>query len=542
MNTVQNSISEPRELGRLLLVYWRRWLCTAVLITAAAAAYALLAPKSWQSSQALIVRNEAAGNDADGARFHAPEELKGIEETILELSKSRGVLHAALLEVGPPADWGKRGQSPFVRSTQRAVPANGDCPRFPLWPSDADVENLQKAVKIVPPKGVEFGTSEVFYLEVRDKNRQRTIDLSTAICRQLQRELQEVRDAKARSMIGELEKGVQVASADLKAATARLTHFEQDVGSDLPELRSLLDANSTDTSLRRTVSEVENELRQCRAAEEANRQLLALLNDALADPTRLVAAPNRLLESQPALRRLKEGLVDAQLRTAMLQGRMSVDHPAVLSARAAEAQVAARLHTELSIAIRGVESELAVAESRLQSLQYQQKQAAARLDRLAGSRAAYANILSETSNRAKLLERAEQSLTNARSSSAGVQAANLITPVDSPDTGANPVSPSGVVIVLGGLLGGLLTGLGLVLLTAPAAIGKNTSSSTALAGPVGVSATVVVPYRTRERSTEMSAADNTEPWSLTATNRDGLTCAEALKLLNERREIGSSPL
>ena len=26
---------------------------------------------------------------------------------------------------------GKRGQSPFVRSTLRAVPANGDCPLFP---------------------------------------------------------------------------------------------------------------------------------------------------------------------------------------------------------------------------------------------------------------------------------------------------------------------------------------------------------------------------------------------------------------------------
>ena len=26
----------------------------------------------------------------------------------------------------------KRGQSPFVRSTLRAVPANGDCPLFPI--------------------------------------------------------------------------------------------------------------------------------------------------------------------------------------------------------------------------------------------------------------------------------------------------------------------------------------------------------------------------------------------------------------------------
>ncbi len=33
-----------------------------------------------------------------------------------------------------PAERGKRGQSPFVRSTLRAVPANGDCPLFPRSP------------------------------------------------------------------------------------------------------------------------------------------------------------------------------------------------------------------------------------------------------------------------------------------------------------------------------------------------------------------------------------------------------------------------
>ena len=56
---------------------------------------------------------------------------------------------------------------------------------------------------------------------------------------------------------------------------------------------------------------------------------------------------NRLLDSQPALRRLKDGLVDAQLRTAALQGRMSAEHPEVISAKEAETQVAARVHAEL---------------------------------------------------------------------------------------------------------------------------------------------------------------------------------------------------
>ena len=75
--------------------------------------------------------------------------------------------------------------------------------------------------------------------------------------------------------------------------------------------------------------------------EKAHRQLLTLLKDAEADPTRLMAAPNSLLDSQPALRRLKDGLVDAQLRTATLQGRMSAEHPEVVAAREAEVQVAA---------------------------------------------------------------------------------------------------------------------------------------------------------------------------------------------------------
>ena len=130
------------------------------------------------------------------------------------------------------------------------------------------MESLQNAVKIAPPKGVEFGTTEVFYLEVRDKDRDRVRQLSSALSHQLQLDLQEIRNAKAQSMIEELNKAAQVARSDLQAATVKLTALEKQVGSDLPELRSLLDANSSDTSLRRTVSEIESELRQFRGAAE----------------------------------------------------------------------------------------------------------------------------------------------------------------------------------------------------------------------------------------------------------------------------------
>jgi uncharacterized protein involved in exopolysaccharide biosynthesis len=518
MSTSPNSISAPHELGRLLVVYWRRWLFTALVITAGAAAYAFLSPKCWQSSQAMIVRNEAVGADAESARFHGPDELKSVQETIVELSKSRKVLRAALADVGPSAT----------------------CRQPSAWPADTDIEELQKNVKIAPPKGVELGTSEVFYLEVRDKDRLRAADLSTAICRQLQRDLQDIRDAKARSMIEELEKAVQVAKTDLTSATARLTALESKVGSDLPELRSLLDANSSDTALRRMVSEIENELRQFRAAVEANRQLRDLLVAAQADPRQLMAAPTRLLESQPALRRLKDGLVDAQLRTAALEGRMSAEHPEVIAAHEAETRTAERLHAEIATAILGVDAEQAVAASRVQSLEQQRTQAAARLERLAGLRATYTNLLSESSNRAKLLERAEQGLNNARATLAGAKVASLISPVDDPDTGTHPVSPSRMLVVLGGLLGGLLTGLGVVFLTAPAAAKEAmTPVPTVATDAIG---NALVPYRAPERTPTKPAAVVADSRNLPASTQFGLTCSQALKVLSDRGKVANPAL
>jgi uncharacterized protein involved in exopolysaccharide biosynthesis len=522
MNAVPNSLSEPREIGRLLATYWRRWAAVTLLVTAAAAVYARIAPQIWQASQTLIVRNEAVGSEAEPGKFRGAEDLKSIQETIMELSKGHGVLKAALVEVGPPAN--------------EARPS--------AWPSDRDIENLQKAVKIAPPKGVEFGASEVFYLEVRDKDRTRVAELSSALSHQLQLHLQEIRDAKAQSMIEELNKAVQLAKSDLQAATAQLTALEKEVGSDLPELRSLLDSNSSDTSLRRTVSEIENELRQFRGTEKANRQLLALLKEAKADPTRLMAAPTRLLDSQPALRRLKDGLVDAQLRTATLQGRMSAEHPEVISAKEAEAQVAERLHAELSAAIRGLESELTFDANRLAMLEDQRNNASARLTRLAGLRASYTNLLSETTNRAKLLDRAEQNLASARSDSASAKAASLIARVDAPDTGTSPVSPSALVIVLGGLLGGLLTGLGMVLLTVPATaevdrVSHPASPSTAIS-PQKTADAAPAPRAEPVPQRATSLAPPEEPWSLAVTAHGSLNCTQALKVLNEQGKFSSA--
>jgi polysaccharide biosynthesis transport protein len=447
MHTTPSTIASPRQVIDLLRVHVRLWLLPAVLIAAGVGVYAILSDDAWEASQALIVRNEASNAEKSPGKFSYPEEMKTVQETILEVVKSRSVLEAALREIGPPPGY----ENPKA------------------WPSDRDIVAVRKYVKLVPPKGAEFGKTEVFYLTARADDRSRSVALNEAIFKQLQTQFQKLRDAKAQSMIDELTKTVRLASTDLDGATTALSATENRVGSDLGELRSMQDMAASDSALRRSGEEIRTSIRENTAAEKINRELLIVLTAAQKDPGRLVSTPNRLLESHPSLRRLKDGLIDAQLRTAALLGTMAADHPRVRASRESEEEIGRHLHDELALARRGVEVELRVIADRRELLDDQLAKTNERLHGLAAVRAGYANQVTETKNRAVLLERAEQNLAEARAARASAKAASLISRIDTPDAGIRPVGPGRIVIALCGVAGGLLAGFGLVFLSVPVA-------------------------------------------------------------------------
>ena len=143
------------------------------------------------------------------------------------------------------------------------------------------------------------------------------------------------------------------------------------------------------------------------------QQQLEILLAASQDPETLVATPNRLLESQPGLHRLKEGLVDAQLRVASLMGKMNAAHPDVKAALAAEAEIRQNLYRELDTTIRGVRADLQVTEAVIESYEKQQAEVQGRLDRLASLRARYENLVTEVAHRGQQLRKAQRALAEA---------------------------------------------------------------------------------------------------------------------------------
>jgi uncharacterized protein involved in exopolysaccharide biosynthesis len=189
---------------------------------------------------------------------------------------------------------------------------------------------------------------------------------------------------------------------------------------------------------------------------------LALLQAALEDPRQLVATPSTLLRSQPAISRLKDALIDAQVRSAELLGTLADDHPFAIAARETEERIQNQLHDELAVAIKGLKMDLDLNASRDSALEAKSEKARERLARLAAGRAQYANLLSAVNNHTRLLEAARKNLADARADHASAHSASVITRIDGVQAGVRPVGPGRTTITAAGGLAGLICGLGLV--------------------------------------------------------------------------------
>ena len=436
---------QAQEYLTLLRAQWKVWVPMAVAGFLLAATYALTKPDEWQATQSMVLRDEAAGQLSGQGRFDSLDTMKAAQEMVVEVSRNQAVLEAALEEVGPPPG----------SSIARA------------WPTLTDVESLRKNVQVSPPNGAEFGTTEVLHLTVNAEQRERAVQLAEAMYKQMDKSLKNIRNRRADSVIKELEDAQQLAQQELDKATAALKAQETQVGSDLGELRSLNDASSGDGNLRNAWNQIKQQIRDGQSELARQNEQLKLLKASEKDPDHLIATPNQLLESQPALRRLKDGLVDAQLRTSALQGKMSASHPQVQSAVAAEEEVRQKLRSELTLAVRGLEADIQVQRTKLASIEHQEEEVRSRLDSLASIRAPYANLVANVEKCNLVLREAHERLADARANQRASETSSLITRIDTPTIGEYPLGPGKTVIAGGGLIGGLALGIGVVVLLAP---------------------------------------------------------------------------
>ena len=255
----------PRDCLQLLLEHRRTWVLTTAAFGVLALVYSLVMTRYWEASQALVVRREVTGSSAgDPGKFADLYQMKTFQETILELAKSKHVLSET---------WKAASEDKSEVPTARQI------------------GSLRKRLTMLPPKGSEFGKTEVFYLGIRDTDRERAVELVSHLCRQLDVRLRDLRDQRSQSVVDELEKQVELAVAANESDTLRLVKFESQVGSDLGELRMLNASFSGQSDLRQQVVSLQDESLIAEAGVREGEQLLTVLRAAQQDPQRLIAMP-----------------------------------------------------------------------------------------------------------------------------------------------------------------------------------------------------------------------------------------------------------
>lgn len=437
-----------RPLASMLgILYRQRIAFVAIWLIASIAGIgvALATPILWPVTTTLSVREETGLRQDRPGAFASNEAARKAQETLLQLVTSTAVVREAL---------SRTHETPETPS--------------PVIPS-SHIEKLQRRIRLAPPKGVDWGLSEVLYFTVKDEDPRRAEALSKNLIVALDERLRVLRRQRAQSLASELEESLRIAEADLNNSLQKIGAMESELGADLAEMRIMTEPSAGESNLRRTLTEVENELRQTRAQLDGQKSLYELLEAALNDPERLIATPSRLLESQPSLRKLKEGIVEAENRTALLLGNLHESHPKVQAAKMVESQARKQLHTELHLAIEGVKVEMQVAQTRLDELLARRQEIEERLARLAEVRAEYGLLSTQVKDRGEIVKRMREQLADVRSSLAAAETSSVLAQVSPPQPALRAEGPGMTTRILLAIVGGAVIALGALLVVTPSA-------------------------------------------------------------------------
>jgi len=455
---MSTTLSNPmvKRVLHVLVLWAPLWIGTTFLFGLVGVGYAfVLKADTWLASQAFIVRDEANGAVMRLGRFESQSQMKASQETILEMSKNHQVVRDALASLGP--------ESNAISWFQNVgFPTNAMVARYALH-----------SISVHAPKGTEFGVSEVIYLDTKLSTPERAIKFNNHLCDALEERLRQVRKSRAESIIAELTHARDAARISQTEVTRRLQDMETKAGLELSDLRGMTDMVAGGTNSRTQIDQIKSELRGGETQLQQLENDIALIKDAIKDPSGFLVTPSELVNTQPGLKKLREGYADAQINASQLSGRFTDQHPLLIAAKTSQSSIRDRLIDELHASLTNRQQELKLLVGKQERLKTVLISTESKLGNIAVNRAEYANIISEVKTRTAILESAERELAEATASSDASLSTSLITRLDQPVISDKPIGPGRITISGLSAIAGLIFGLGLVFVLVPSESGKS---------------------------------------------------------------------
>ena len=250
----------------------------------------------------------------------------------------------------------------------------------------------------------------------------------------------------------------------LEESSGQLQELERGFGSEITAMRELNDPQGGNT-FDQKLNQIRQEKREAVSTLVSAREQRVLLESAQAN--KALVTSNQLLEMQPALSVMMGSLNTARQQLSIDEGRYMPLHPALKASREAVRHQEKMLFNSLGPTIVGIDSQIAMAESKVERLDKSIAELEGKLLNLTEQRVPYAKLQEDVMNKTKVHSDVQAKLSQVRSYTSSSKNIGLLTRVGEPQVGSQPNGLGKKALVLVGLAGGLLVGLGLVALAVP---------------------------------------------------------------------------
>ena len=406
-----------------------------------AALHIFLGGRSYRATQSLAVRDDLLGESFKPGRYTSLESLKNAQEIISHLARRPAVIRDALVA---------------------AFPAKAKS--LSSWPTDNQIEQYQALISVVGSNGAEFGKTEVVVLSVRQSTRAEAKVLVEQLAFQIERHLRSLRISQLQSMQAEQEQAVASLENSLIDFNRQLQQLETSLGADLGTLRALLENSSGQNEMLRALENIRAEKRAVQQEWERIGQQQALLAGFRNQPHSATWLSADLLNLHPTLKRLFDGLAEAQIKLTAERGRYTNQHSSVQAAEQALLEVQRHLMHEVGLIEQHLSNQNLMVTQNLERLGRAESEYEAKLAHIGRYRVEYQSLINELAKRTEALAKARNHLLELRSLAAPATELTLLTPVGEAQADTRPQGPSKSMILLISLLGGLAMGVGITAL------------------------------------------------------------------------------
>ncbi len=432
----------PRELANTIFIYQRMILLCTVLVGGAALVISYLEPKTWEASVKVWAQDQSAA--LRRANDHAPEiqtRVKMVLSNLRELIFARSVLEETLVRC--------------------AAAEQADPPDAAHLEEQGD--RLRRAITIEAPKGSDFGTTEIFFVRLRDRDPSHAERLLQSLLDAFHKRYEQLSTEQANHLYDEIRLQVGESRQLLGQSEQNLEAFVSELGADLLELHTLVNTTGGESDLRKSLNSVNERLTPALIELQERTRFLDQVQKARLSPEPIVV-PAFLLHEYGALDETSRSLVKAHLDLDAVAARYKPDHSEYRSTEDRLRRTEQTCRAQADLALRALEKDIAAKKQSLDYLAETKQGYVKRMAELANKSVQYAGLVEEVRQRRETVAEVEKRLSDAFHAQLTAAQDVLLSTVDPPRTDPNPVSPRRALNIGVGTVLGLLIGLGLAFL------------------------------------------------------------------------------